>query len=296
MQEDTATSPSVSSVKDYIDLLKPRVMSLVVFCGAIGLWMAPGTLHPVLQIVTILCIAVATGASGAINMWYERDIDALMNRTSNRPVPAGRVTASNALAFGSVLAGASVLMLGLATNWMAAFLLACAIFVYVAIYTLWLKRRSAQNIVIGGASGAFPPMIGWAAVTGNVSWDSFILFLIIFLWTPAHFWALALYRHADYARANIPMLPVVAGEVSTKRHILLYTVLTVAVSLLPIATGLAHALYATVALLLGLGFLYYAFAVLRGGPKQAMGMFAYSMLYLFLLFAALPVDLLLMSK
>ncbi|CAN0570178.1 unnamed protein product, partial [Laminaria digitata] len=242
--ETALVEAPVSRVSDFIALLKPRVMSLVVFSGAVGLFVAPGALHPLLAIVAILCIAVGSGAAGAINMWYERDIDALMSRTANRPIPAGRVAAGDALGFAVILAVFSVGLMGLATNWVAAGLLAAAILFYVFVYTIWLKRRTPQNIVIGGAAGAFPPMIGWAAVTGDVSLVSAALFAIIFLWTPPHFWALALYRSGDYARAGVPMMPVVAGRSSTKRQMLAYTILLVPVSLTPYFLGGAGLVYA----------------------------------------------------
>jgi len=282
-------------VADYIALLKPRVMSLVVFTGLAGLVVAPGHLHPVLAGVAVLCIAVSAGAAGAINMWYDRDIDAVMSRTRNRPIPAGRVEPEAALAFGVFLSAAAVMMMGLAVNWLAAGLLAAASLFYVFVYTVWLKRRTPQNIVIGGAAGAFPPMIGWAAVTGEVSLASIALFLLIFMWTPPHFWALALYRRGDYAAAGVPMLPVVAGEAATKRQMLLYAVLLLPVALAPAWLGIAGLVYGVAALALGLIFVGFALAVLREdgaatGHRAAKRMFAFSILYLFLLFALLIVD------
>ncbi len=235
--EPALSQAPASRVSDFVALLKPRVMTLVVFSGAVGLFVAPGALHPLLAVVAILCIAVGSGAAGAINMWYERDIDAVMARTSDRPLPAGRVAPGDALGFAIVLAVASVVLMAFATNVVAAGLLALAILFYVFVYTVWLKRRTPQNIVIGGAAGAFPPMIGWAAVTGDVSLVSLALFAVIFLWTPPHFWALALYRSGDYARAGIPMMPVVAGRASTKRQILAYTLILVPVSLTPALLG-----------------------------------------------------------
>ncbi len=280
-----------AGVGDYLALLKPRVMSLVVFTGFAGLMVAPGTLHPVLAAVAVLCIAVAAGAAGAINMWYDRDIDAVMTRTCERPIPRGRVAPEDGLAFGVVLAGGAIAMLGLATNFVAAALLATAVLFYVFVYTVWLKRRTPQNIVIGGAAGAFPPMIGWTAVTGDVGLGAVVLFLLIFLWTPPHFWALALYRSDDYARAGVPMLPVVAGRRTTKRHMLLYTVVLVPVSLLPTALGLAGWLYGAAALLLGLTFVAAAVAVwFDRGDRSARRMFGFSIFYLFALFALLIVD------
>ena len=280
-----------AGVGDYVALLKPRVMSLVVFSGYAGMAVAPGELHPVLAAVAVLCIAVSAGAAGAINMWYDRDIDAVMSRTRNRPIPAGRVEPESALAFGVFLSAASVMMMGLAVNWLAAGLLLLACLFYVFVYTIWLKRRTPQNIVIGGAAGAFPPMIGWAAVTGEVSIGSIALFLLIFMWTPPHFWALALYRRGDYAAAGVPMLPVVAGEASTKRQMLLYTLLLLPVALAPCFLGLAGIVYGAAAVVLGLLFVLCAVRVLREtGYKSAKQMFAFSVLYLFLLFALLVVD------
>lgn len=294
--ETALVEAPVSRVSDFIALLKPRVMSLVVFSGAVGLFVAPGYLHPLLAVVAILCIAVGSGAAGAINMWYERDIDALMSRTANRPIPAGRVTPGDALGFAVILAVFSVGLMGLATNWVAAGLLAAAILFYVFVYTVWLKRRTPQNIVIGGAAGAFPPMIGWAAVTGDVSLVSAALFAVIFLWTPPHFWALALYRSGDYARAGVPMMPVVAGRSSTKRQMLAYTILLVPVSLTPYFLGAAGLVYAVGAALLGLAFIASAVRVLRepdaAEDKAARAMFGFSILYLFLIFALLLADVL----
>ncbi|MDA0220739.1 MAG: heme o synthase, partial [Proteobacteria bacterium] len=216
---------------DFFTLLKPRVMSLVVFTGAIGLFVAPGTLHPVLAAVAVLCIAVGAGASGCINMWYERDIDAIMARTRRRPIPSGVIAPRTALEFGVALSVASVTLMGLAVNWTAAALLGLAICFYVFVYTIWLKRRTPQNIVIGGASGAFPPMIGWIAVTGGMDWGAISLFAIIFLWTPPHSWALALYSAGDYAKAGIPMMPVVRGARSTRLQILIYSLVFVPVAI-----------------------------------------------------------------
>jgi protoheme IX farnesyltransferase len=283
-----AATPDVA---DYVALLKPRVMSLVVFTGFVGLYLAPGTLHPVLALTAILCIAVGAGASGAINMWYDRDIDALMARTRNRPVPAGRVEPGAALGFGATLAIGSVVMMGLAVNLMAAALLALTIGFYVFVYTAWLKRRTPQNIVIGGAAGAFPPMIGWAAVTGDVTTMSLVLFAIIFLWTPPHFWALSLYRVGDYERAGIPMMPVVAGARATRRQMVLYTLVLVPVTLAPIALGEAGPLYGAGAVGLGALFILSALRVQRdASDRSAKRMFGFSILYLFLVFALLVVD------
>src|SRR4051794_31482929 len=241
---NTVAPASVSEVRDWFVLLKPRVVSLVVFTGLIGLLLAPGAINPVLGFAAVLCIAVAAGAAGAINMWYDRDIDALMRRTAKRPIPAGRIEPDAALGFGVVLAVASVLLMFLATNVAAACLLALSILFYVFVYTVWLKRRTPQNIVIGGAAGAFPPVIGWAAVTGSVDPMPLLLFAIVFFWTPPHFWALSLYASGDYARAGVPMLPVVAGARATRRQILFYTVVLVATSLCPWALGYAGPVYA----------------------------------------------------
>ena len=227
------------TVGDYIALLKPRVMSLVIFTAFVGYVLAPGALHPVLGAIAILAVAVGAGASGAINMWYDRDIDAVMARTKGRPIPAGRVNADEALAFGVVLSIGSVVVMGLAVNWLAAGLLALTIGYYVFFYTMWLKRRTPQNIVVGGAAGAFPPMIGWAAATGAVSIESLVLFAIIFMWTPPHFWALALYRSGDYRAAGVPMLPVVAGRAETRRQIVIYSVLLAPLGVAPWWLGFA---------------------------------------------------------
>ncbi|WP_029009742.1 heme o synthase [Azospirillum halopraeferens] len=279
---------SGATAGDFIELLKPRVMSLVVFTGWAGLMVAPGDIHPVLAAVAVLCIAVGAGASGAINMWYDRDIDAVMARTARRPIPSGRVDADDALAFGVVLACASVLVMGLAVNWVAAALLALATLFYVFVYTMWLKRRTPQNIVIGGAAGAFPPMIGWAAVTGGVDVAGILLFLLIFLWTPPHFWALALFRSGDYARAGVPMLPVVEGPETTRRQMLLYTLLLLPVAAGPWFLGIAGPVYLAGALVLGGLFVASAVRVLRAtDDKPAKQMFGFSILYLFLLFALL---------
>jgi len=287
----SAIEPQAASLRDMVALLKPRVMSLVVFTALVGLLLAPGTVHPIIAVVAILCIAIGAGASGAINMWYDRDIDAVMSRTKNRPLPAGRMVPEVALGFGISLSVGSVAVMGLAVNWVAAGLLAFTIFFYVIIYTMGLKRRTPQNIVIGGASGAFPPMIGWAAATGEVSLASLILFAIIFLWTPPHFWALALYRRGDYEKAGVPMLPVVSGEAVTRKHILLYALALVPVTLAPSVIGLSGLVYGAGALALGLVFIGLSFAVLRDtGLSSAKRLFPFSILYLFLLFALLLID------
>ncbi len=278
-------------VADYFALLKPRVMTLVVFTGVVGLSLAPGHLHPVLKLAATLSIAVGAGASGAINMWYERDVDALMTRTQNRPLPQGRIEPDEALAFGVILTLFSVMLMGLATNWVAAFWLAMASAFYVFVYTIGLKRRTPHNIVIGGAAGAFPPVIGWAAVTGTTPLEAWLLFALIFFWTPPHFWALALYRCKDYAKAGIPMLPVVKGARHTKLQMLAYTLVLLPLSLAPIATHLSGWIYGAVALPMSLVFIGHAVRVLVSeGDKAPRAMFFFSLLYLFSLFAALLLD------
>ena len=278
-------------VGDFLQLLKPRVMSLVVFSGIAGMVAAPGHLHPLLAAVAVLCIAVGAGASGAINMWYDRDIDAVMSRTCRRPIPAGRIEPSEAAGFGVVLAIGSVGLMGLAINWLAGGLLATAILFYVFVYTMWLKRRTPQNIVIGGAAGAFPPMIGWAAVTGHLALAPIMLFLLIFMWTPPHFWALALFRAGDYAKAGVPMLPVVAGARATKVQMLIYTLVLFPIALAPWALGIAGNLYGAAAVVLGGFFILAAVSVFRDRTdRSAKRMFAFSILYLFLLFALIITD------
>jgi len=286
-----AAAADRAELGDFIALLKPRVMSLVVFTGFAGLFVAPGALHPVLALTAVLCIAIGAGAAGAINMWYDRDIDARMARTCDRPVPAGRIAPGAALGFGVSLAVASVLIMGLAANLLAGALLAVSIAFYVFVYTMGLKRRTPQNIVIGGAAGAFPPLIGWAAVTGDVGIEALVLFAIIFLWTPPHFWALALYRADDYARAGVPMLPVVAGDAATRRQILAYTLALVPVTLAPAAIGEAGLAYGVGAAGLGALFTVCAIRVMREtGMRAAKQMFGFSILYLFAIFALLIVD------
>src|SRR3954468_19735496 len=285
--------PSLASVSDYIALLKPRVMSLVIFTALVGLAVAPGSLHPVTAFTALLCIAVGACAAGALNMWYDADVDALMTRTARRPVPMGRVKPGEALAFGVTLAGFSVVTLGLLVNVLAAALLAFTIFFYAVIYTAWLKRLTPQSIVIGGAAGAFPPMIGWAAVTGSLSLEPIVLFLIIFFWTPPHFWALALYRADDYARAGIPMLPVVAGDVNTRTQILRYTLILAPLGFAPWLFGYAGALYGLTAAVTGLIMVVLAWQVFcerRPAERASKQLFAFSILYLFLLFAVLLVE------
>jgi protoheme IX farnesyltransferase len=284
--------PSIAGVGDYIALMKPRVMSLVVFTALVGLVVAPGHLHPVIGFAALLCIAVGAGAAGTLNMCYDADIDARMGRTAARPIPRGRITRGEAAGFGLTLAVFSVVTLGLLVNWVAAALLAFTISFYVVIYTIWLKRSTPQNIVIGGAAGALPPVIGWAAATGSIAPEPILLFLIIFFWTPPHFWALSLYRADDYARAGIPMLPVVAGAKETRRQILLYTLLLAPLGVAPWLLGYAGALYGIVAVALGAAMIILALRV-RGeerGHAASRQMFAFSILYLFLLFAGLLVD------
>ena len=296
-QNAIALSPRISeaSVSDYIALLKPRVMSLVVFTALVGLMIAPGHFHPVLAFTSILCIAVGAGASGALNMALEGDIDALMSRTANRPIPRGRITQPEALAFGMTLAFFSVMTLGILVNWYAGALLAFTIFFYVVIYTMALKRRTAQNIVIGGAAGALPPVVAWAAATGSLSVEPLLLFLIIFFWTPPHFWALALFRTDDYARAGVPMLPVVAGPDATRLQILLYTIVLVAIAAAPWPLGYFDAVYGVASLILGAGMLALAINVYRRRERAeslraTRRLFAFSILYLFALFATLLIE------
>jgi heme o synthase len=286
--------------RDWIALLKPRVLGLVGFTGLIGLLVAPGHLHPVLGLTAVLCITTAAGACGAINMWYDRDIDAVMQRTRKRPIPAGHILPGSALSFGIILGAGSVIVMGLATNALSALILALSICFYVFVYTMWLKRRTPQNIVIGGASGAFPPLIGWAAVTGTVDIQPLILFGIIFLWTPPHFWSLALWANDDYRRANVPMLPVVVGARETRRQIFVYTLLLLPLSLMPMAIGFGGNFYGTAAGLLGIVFLSRVCAVLTDcqdadgislvEDAHAKAAFKYSIVYLFALFGALAID------
>jgi protoheme IX farnesyltransferase len=283
--------------RDFLALTKPRVMSLVVFTGLCGLLAAaPASIHPILAFTTVLCIALGAGASGALNQWYEADIDALMKRTENRPLPAGRLDRQSALHFGVGLSVASVVILGLATNWLAAAILAGSILFYVIIYTVWLKRRTPQNIVIGGAAGAFPPMIGWAAVTGDLSVLPVLMFALTFLWTPPHFWSLALFVQTDYARAGVPMLPVVAGERTTRTQILLYTLPMIVAAVAPWAMGLTTWIYGGVAAAFSALFLAMALQVglrtsIEGdGAKPERRLFYFSIFYLFALFLALAVD------
>jgi heme o synthase len=285
--------PSIAGVGDYIELMKPRVMSLVVFTALVGMLVAPGHVNPVLGLTALICIAVGAGAAGALNMWYDADIDVRMARTAGRPIPRGRVTPGEAAGFGMTLAAFSVVTLGLLVNVIAAAMLGFTILFYVVIYTMWLKRTTPQNIVIGGAAGALPPMIGWAAATGgNIAIEPVLLFLIIFFWTPPHFWALSLYRTEDYARAGIPMLPVVAGDQATRRQILIYTLILAPLGVAPWLLGYTGPTYGVAALLVGGVMIAMALRVRaeRTGHTASKQMFAFSILYLFLLFAMLLVD------
>jgi protoheme IX farnesyltransferase len=286
---------SEAEVGDFIALLKPRVMSLVIFTALVGIVLTPGHVHPVIALTSLICIAVGAGASGALNMWYDRDIDALMSRTVSRPIPQGRVSPEEALAFGMVLTFFSVVTLGILVNWYAAALLAFTIFFYVVVYTMWLKRWTVQNIVIGGAAGALPPVVGWVAATGSLSVEPLLLFLIIFLWTPPHFWALALYRSDDYARAGVPMLPVVAGPDATRLQILLYTILLTVVAIAAWPLGYFGPGYGAVSIVAGAGLLWLAIDIYRqregaAALRAARRMFGYSILYLFALFATLLIE------
>jgi heme o synthase len=287
--------PGEARVEDYLALLKPSVMQLVVFTAIVGMVLAPGGINPILGIIAVVCIAIGAGASGALNMWYDADIDAVMSRTLNRPIPAGRISREEALVFGLILSVFSVAVLGLATNWMAAGFLAFTIFFYAVVYTMWLKRSTPQNIVIGGAAGAFPPMVGWAAVTGTITVESVVLFLIIFLWTPPHFWALALYKQSDYGAAGVPMMPNVVGNRSTQQQIFAYSVLLALSAMLPVWLGFAGMIYGVVAVLTGGSFLVLAWRLLRTNEdvamrKSARVLFNYSLSYLFIVFLALMTD------
>ncbi|MBL6932724.1 MAG: protoheme IX farnesyltransferase [Rhodospirillales bacterium] len=278
-------------VVEYALLLKPRVMSLVVFTAWTGMMMAPGSIDPVTGFIAIACIAIAAGASGAINMWYDRDIDVIMKRTQNRPLPAGHLEPLEALGFGVFLSVASVAMMGIFVNVASAGWLMTTILYYVFVYTIWLKRRTPQNIVIGGAAGAFPPMIGWIAVTGAVEPNAWILFMIIFLWTPPHTWALALFRSGDYDAAGVPMMPVVVGHRKTAIQMVAYTLALIPVSVLPTIVGISGRVYMTAAIVLGIGLLRHAFIVLKhDDDKKSRSMFFFSIFYLFLIFVFLLVD------
>ncbi|WP_422538625.1 heme o synthase [Bartonella apihabitans] len=286
---------SPADANDYIILLKPRVMSLVVFTALVGMMVAPEPINPVLGFVAILCIAVGGGASGALNMWYDADIDAIMKRTRKRPIPAGKVTGGEVLVFGLVLSALSVFTMGIFINWFSAAFLAFTIFFYVVIYTMWLKRSTPQNIVIGGAAGAFPPMIGWAAATGTISIESVILFLIIFMWTPPHFWALSLFVTTDYGEAHIPMMPNVKGERSTKNQILVYAILMALCGIAPYFMGFAGITYGILSTILGVIFIYYSYELWKTGQREqtvakAKKLFFFSLIYLAALFAILLVE------
>jgi protoheme IX farnesyltransferase len=314
-QAAIAASPvatvSEATVKDYWALLKPNVMGLVIFTGFVGIVAAPGSIHPILLLTALLCISVGAGAAGALNMWYEADIDAGMQRTRSRPIPSGRVTADEALTFGVVLSIGSVLAMAILINYVAAALLAVTIAFYVFVYTMWLKRRTPQNIVIGGAAGALPPVIGWASVTGAINLEPMVLFLIVFLWTPPHFWALALYKMSDYGKVGVPMLPVTAGKAHTRLQIVLYSLVLVPTTILPYYAGFAGQIYLLSAILSGVGLIYYALAVwwfgrladaaseaaasdakhrLSQADRAERGMFKYSTYYLFVLFAILLLE------
>jgi heme o synthase len=286
---------SEAGVGDYLALMKPRVMSLVVFTALVGLVVAPVHVHPVIGFTALLCIAVGAGAAGALNMWFDADIDAVMARTSRRPIPSGRVAPGEALAFGMTLATGSVVVLGLLVSWLAAALLAFTIFFYIVVYTMWLKRLTPQNIVIGGAAGAFPPVIGWAAATGSIGIEPILLFLLVFFWTPPHFWALSLNRTQDYARARIPMLPVVAGAAETRRQILLYSLSLLPVGAAPWLLGYADAIYGATALMAGGVMVVLAWRLWAEGSGQraarlAKRLFGFSILYLFVLFAVILIE------
>jgi protoheme IX farnesyltransferase len=294
MSEAVVANWSEGDVEDYVALLKPRVMSLVVFTALVGMVAAPSTLNPVLAFISLIAIAAGAGAAGALNMWYDADIDRLMRRTRTRPIPAGRLNPAEALGFGIVLAAFAVGILGLAANWLAAALLAFTIFFYAVVYSMWLKHATAQNIVIGGAAGALPPVVAWAAVTGGVTLEPLLYFLIIFMWTPPHFWALALFSGEDYARARIPMMPNVAGDESTRRQILVYTLLLAPIGALPWLLGMAGPAYGVAALILGTEFVRRAFLLWRrrdaDNNRAARRLFGYSIAYLFGLFAVRLVE------
>ena len=294
LANDLEVIDNQSSVGDYISLLKPRVMALAVFTSLCGLCLAPVTIHPFMFVLSIFCISLGAGAAGAINMWFDRDIDCLMERTKKRPIPTGKIEAENALGFGIMLSLISVLILGLSLNYLAAFLLAFSIFFYIFIYTIWLKRRTPQNIVIGGAAGAFPPVIGWVCATGELHLFPFILFLLIFIWTPPHFWALALYKDIEYSKANVPMLPVVSGQRHTKVQVFLYSIILMIISTLPYFFSYSGFFYLITSILLGFAFLYLAYKVLKSDDKQktpfAPSLFKFSILYLYLIFSSLVID------
>lgn len=309
-----ASGLSLAEPGDFYALMKPRVMTLVVFTAWAGLVCAPGQMNLFLAAASILCIAVGAGASAALNMWYEADTDALMSRTKTRPLPAGKMERSSALGFGIILSALSVIGLAIASNYTAAALLAFTIFFYVVIYTMWLKRSTPQNIVIGGAAGAFPPMVGWAATGGGITVDSILLFLIIFMWTPPHFWALALYKTGDYHKAGIPMMPNVAGAKSTRLQIFIYALILAVTCIGPVVTGMGGPIYMLVALVLNIGFVALAYKVWQSrageradaadeaglydvtkGDRAARNLFAFSIIYLFAIFGALAAESLIRS-
>lgn len=292
---NTSEVPSEATANDYMTLLKPRVMSLVVFTALVGLVVAPVPINPILGIVAIICIAVGGGASGALNMWYDADIDAVMKRTQNRPIPAGKMSEGEVLVFGLVLSALSVFVMGIFINWFSAAFLAFTIFFYVVIYTMWLKRRTPQNIVIGGASGAFPPMIGWAAATGTISMESVVLFMIIFMWTPPHFWALSLFTTTDYGAAKIPMMPNVKGERSTKNQILIYAVIMAICGVVPYFMGFASWVYGILSIILGLIFIVRSYQLWKADSREqtiviAKKLFFFSLFYLTGIFFILLVE------
>ena len=293
--EHSAPEFSLAEPSDYFELMKPRVMRLVVFTALVGMLLAPGAIDPTLAVIAIVSIAIGAGASGALNMWYDADIDAVMSRTINRPIPEGRVSPDAALNFGMVLSVLSVFTIGLLVNWVAGALLAFTIFFYAVIYTMWLKRSTPQNIVIGGAAGAFPPMIGWACVTGSISLESIVLFAIIFIWTPPHFWALALFKMRDYDDAHVPMMPNVAGDASTRNQMLIYSALLMPLSVAPYFMGFASAVYGVAAAILGGLFLWYTYKVWQDAGRDethapARKLFLYSIFYLFAIFGALLLE------
>lgn len=292
----STTSHNLASAQDLFALTKPRVMSLVIFTAICGLLAAPGFIHPVIGFTAILAISLGAGASAALNQWYEYDIDAVMKRTANRPLPAGRMDRETALHFGIGLSVFSVLLMGVAVNWLGAAILAFSIFFYAVVYTIWLKRSTPQNIVIGGAAGAFPPIIGWAAVTGDITVMPLLLFAIIFFWTPPHFWALALFVNSDYSKAGIPMMPVVAGRQSTRRQIAGYSLILAVCAIAPFALGMTGAVYGVTAILLSIAFTFFSFRVGLSKTEDPSAMkaekhlFSFSILYLFALFGALVAD------
>jgi protoheme IX farnesyltransferase len=288
-----ATGPSAAAAGDLLALMKPRVMALAVFTAFVGMLIAPGAMNPLIAVGAIAAIALGAGAAGVLNMWYDMDIDAVMSRTANRPLPRGRVEPRDALDFGLLIATVSVMLLEMLAGWLAASLLAFTIFFYVVVYTMWLKRSTPQNIVIGGAAGALPPVIGWAAASGTIGIESLVLFLITFLWTPPHFWALALFKTGDYARAGIPMMPNVAGETSTRRQVFVYSLLLAPVGVLPWTLGFAGTAYGAASTVLGAIFIWRAWKVLIGpaqDKRSPRALFSYSILYLFAIFAALLID------